>query len=254
MKNSKLKHYIADQQWPPIFSDLGMYLLSHDENGKRYLDTGLTRKQKTIRMYQNQHLCEGLRFSQPNGFPVLERYNGTVDFIFIPFTKRLKNNGKNRAVHFFIDDFNFIDRLDRDIGKVTMELSKFGAVFAPDYSLYSDVPELFIKLAIFKRQLYAAYWQQKCGFNVIPVAGLPRADALEYAFEGIPHESVIGYCGTGHNISKASRDLWLGALYELEARIKPTHILIYGDKERIPGLKTKVTFIPDFITAKLRKL
>ena len=224
----RFKHNVADRQWPTLFSNLEMFLLSHDENGKEYLDTSLTRKQKSIRMYHNLHLREGLRFSRPNGFPVLERYNGAVDFIFIPFTKRLKNNGENHAVHFFIDDLRFIGRLERDFEKVTMELSKFGAVFALDYSLYSDVPELFIKLAIFKRPLYAAYWQQICGFNVIPVAGLPRADALEYAFEGIPHESVIGYCGTGHNISKASRDLWLGGLYELEARKKPTHILIYG--------------------------
>ena len=87
---------------------------------------------------------------------------------------------------------------------------------------------------------------------MIPVAGLPRADAVEYAFEGIPENSVIGYCGTGHNMSKASRDLWIGGIYELEKRKKPELLLIYGNRQQIPGIKTPVMFIPDYITKNIR--
>lgn len=237
-----------------LFSKIELYRMSHDECGREYGCQDMTRKQKRMRSYQNLHLRSGLSFTEKNGFPIMQPYDGPVDYSFIPFTSRLRHSGKREALHFFMDDYKFENLLEKSFDKVTLQISKFDIVMAPDFSLYSDAPEPFVKTAIYKRQLYGAYWQQKCGLNIIPVAGVPRADALDYAFEGIPENSIIGYCGTGHHVSKAACDLWIGGLYELEARRNPKMILIYGKEEKIPGLDTPVIFIPDHISQNLRTL
>lgn len=237
-----------------LFSKIELYRMSHDECGREYDCQYMKRKQKYMRFYQNLHLRNGLRFTEKNGFPIMQPYDGPIDFHFISFTSRLRHSGDGEALHFFMDDYKFESLLDNRFDLVTMQISKFNIVMAPDFSLYSDAPELFVKTAIYKRQLYGACWQQKCGLNVIPVAGVPRADALEYAFEGTPENSIIGYCGAGHHISKSAYDLWIGGLYELEARRNPKMILIYGKEEKIPGLNTPVIFIPDHISQNLRTL
>ncbi|MBD5303694.1 MAG: DUF4417 domain-containing protein [Bacteroides sp.] len=240
---------------PSIFSERELYLLSHDKDGNSYADKKLRRKQKSIQRYQNLHLLNGLRCSDEYGLPILDPIREIPDLRYVSFADRHKYQGSESlyAVHFFIDDYKFENLLNRKFDKTTFELCRFGAVFTPDFSVYSDIPTEFKKTIIFKRQMYAAYWQQRCGFNVIPGVAIPDAQLIEYALDGIPDNSVLAFCGVGHKKSRSANDLWLGGIHETIKRKKPKALIIYGAEEHLKGIEIPVIYISSHIY-KLKKL
>lgn len=234
---------------PSIFSERELYLLSHDNKGHPYIEKNLSRKQRSVQQFQNLHLLQGLKRSEKYGLPIIDPVLEINDLRYVSFADRRKYQGSESlcAVHFFIDDYKFENLLDSKFEKTTFELCRFGAVFTPDLSIYSDIPTEYKKVIIFKRQLYGAYWQQKCGLNVIPCVGIPDAELLDYALDGIPENSVLAFCGIGHRKRKSARDLWLGGLYETIRRKHPIALIISGDEERLKGIDIPITYIPSHI-------
>lgn len=135
--------------------------------------------------------------------------------------------------------------------KSVFELSKFDAAFAPDFSMWLDLPDFFNKESVFKNRFDTAY-MQLCGLPTIPVASWGNADSFSYCFKGLPQNSVIAVCGLGHLRNKACDALWHFAIRELERQLHPTLILVYGPEVPMPGVKTPVRFITDFITKRFR--
>lgn len=232
-----------------LFSYKDLYLLSCDNKGIRYADRTQNRKQRSIHRYQNLHLLNGLRCSEEYGIPLIYPVREMPALRYVSFADRRKIRGDEMecGIHFFIDDYKFENILDKRFDQTTYELCKFGAVFTPDLSIYSDIPTEYKKVIIFKRQLYGAYWQQKCGLNVIPCVGIPDAELLDYALDGIPENSVLAFCGIGHCKRKSARDLWLGGLYETIRRKHPIALIISGKEERLKEIDIPITYIPSHI-------
>lgn len=201
-------------------------------------------------VYGNRHIASSLLFG--GEYPVVKPYNGPVDFEVIGFNQRKKSLGKGQAVHFFLNDRVFRCAMWEKLEKSVHELSKFDAVFAPDFSLWTDLPDVYNKLSLFQNRLCTAY-MQSCGFNVIPVASFGNADSLSYCLRGLPQNSVIAFCGVGHLRRKADDRLWHFALREIDRQLSPTLILVYGPTVPITDVKAPVRFIEDYITKKFRK-
>ena len=235
-----------------LFSTKDMYIMGHTEDGKlRWIDE-LPPKQKLKKMHENMHLMESIPFDSKGRFPQLKPYTGSVDFELVAYSDRKKHNGKNQALHFFLDDYKFRNPVWYGLEKTTFSIRNYDYYFTPDLSLWVDLPTDFCNIEnIYRTRFVGAYWQI-CGYQVIPTASWGNRDSFSYCFEGLPERSILAVCGTGHCHCSAAKRLFYIALRELEIRKHPILILIYGEEEYIPGLSTPVKFLPCFIKKRFR--
>lgn len=208
-----------------------------------------TTKRRKI-MDDNIHLMSGMRFI--NGIPCLDAYNGSVAFSHVAYHDRTKHEGKGEALHFFLDDYRFRDAVWYNLQRMTESIKKFDFVFAPDLSLWRNMPTEFFNIKnIFRSRFVAAYWQLN-GMKVIPVASWGGLDSFAYCFEGLPKNSVIGISAMGVKKSNLTFARWLYGLRRLEEEKNPSLILIYGDPVDLNGLSTPVIFMESFISNRFR--
>ena len=88
-----------------------------------------------------------------------------------------------KGVHFFVDDYQF-QRVWNQPDKYIPLLRKFGAVCAPDFSMYTDMPLAMQIYNHYRKHWLAAYWQQ-CGFTLCQ----PYVGAMNKATSGALMES-----------------------------------------------------------------
>ena len=223
--------------------------ISRAPSGRDIVTASLQANQRSELVYNNRHIAFKLLFR--GEYPIIQPYNGSTDFEVVPFTQRKKATGQGQVAHFFLHDHTFRRLMWDKLENSVHELSKFDAVFAPDFSMWVDLPEYYNKESLFKNRFDTAYMQY-CGIPTIPVASWGDAHSLSYGFKGLPQNSVIGVCGIGHLRNKAQDVLWHFAISELERQLNPTLILIYEPEVPMSNIKTPVHFIQDFITKRFR--
>jgi len=237
-----------------LFSTKEMYIMEHYKSGRsrRFDHIPLQRRRKII--YENMHLIDGMPFTTNLHYPELAPYTGTTDFVSVSYQERNKHDGKNEALHFFLDDYRFRDTVWCNLEKTTISISKFEYVYTPDLSLWRDLPtDFYNRENIYRTRFIGAYWQ-KCGYNVIPTASWGNLSSFSYCFEGLPVHSVIAVSGMGNRKSENAFNLWCYGLRRLEEAKAPILIIIYGEEVEVQGLHTPLKFVPCFIHEKLRKL
>lgn len=236
-----------------LFSRKELYEMEHNLDGSSRVVDSIPKKRRRKIIYENMHLLSGIDFAN-NRFPQLQPYNGPTDFESISFTERNKHDGKNQAIHFFLDDYKFRDVIWCNLEYTTYSLIKYDYLFTPDYSLWKNLPTDFYNVQnIYFSRFVGAYWQ-KCGFNVIPTASWGDLDSFSYCFLGLPQHSVIAVSGMGNQATLEAYNRWCYGLRRLEAAIHPTLLLIYGSEVDVPDVQTPLEFIPDFIHTKLRTI
>lgn len=237
-----------------LFPRKEMYITEHTATGSSTYVASIPKRLKRKMIHENMHLMDGMRFTPQNQFPQLEAYNGPTNFTCIPYNQRNKFDGKNQAVHFFLNDYMFRDAVWCNLEYTTYAIRHFDYYFTPDLSLWKDLPtEFYNKENVYRTRFVGAYWQ-KCGYNVIPTASWGNLNSFSYCFEGLPEYSVTGVSGMGNRKNTAAYNLWCYGLRRLEEAKSPTLIMVYGQEIDIPGLNTPVKFIPDFISTRLRTL
>ena len=65
---------------------------------------------------------------------------------------------------------------------------------------------------------------------------------------------MIAVCGIGVRGNNGALELWHIGLGELERRLHPLLIIIYGEEQDIPGLTTPVRFIQPYSKSKFQKV
>lgn len=236
-----------------LFSGLACYMLDHDERGRHILLSSLPEKQRRRFIFRNLHLAMGMDFTQQNGFPILKPYQPRdIFYDFLSFKDRCRLCRQKRAVHFFAPDETFFNAVTQRLELTTAELVACDLVFAPDISLYVDAPEFINKQSVFLSRFAAAYWQQ-CGLNVIQTATWGAASSFNYCFEGLAYGGTTAVSGIGHQQSRAATELWQQGLRELESRVHPSMIIIYGGEwNTFPDIETPICYIADYITKHFR--
>jgi len=237
-----------------LFSQKETYIMSHTERGRAtFLNTAYVRPSHY--RYDNMHFAGSLKMADYRGIsiPMMDAYTGTIDFTAFPFTKRKNLDGNKQAIHFFQHDNEFRDAVWNRLEQTSISLSRFDVLFTPDFSMYTEEFLSFNALqAVYMTRFVGAYWQQVCGFNVIPTFSFGNADSLNYSLWGLPSDSILAVCGVGVNHSRQSRQLWDYALRYVEKELSPTTIIVYGPETSVPGLHTPILFIPDYITTHFR--
>lgn len=231
-----------------------LYLMEHTTKGKslRLAHIPLKKRRKTT--YENMNLMSDMTFTPGLHYPQILPYTGSTDFILIPYGDRNKHDGKNEALHFFLDDYRFRNAVWYNLDYTTYCIGKYDYVFTPDLSLWKDLPtDFYNRENVFRTRFIGAYWQ-KCGYNVIPTASWGDLSSFSYCFEGLPTNSVIAVSGMGNRRSDDAFNRWCYGLRRLEEAVSPTLIIIYGEEVEVQGIHTPLMFIPCFIQQRLRSI
>lgn len=151
------------------------------------------------------------------------------DSKFIRFDFTLKEtHPEDKIVHFFTDDYIF-ERVWRNPERYVPLLSKFRAVIAPDFSLYTDHPRICQMYNHFKKHWCGAYWSGM-GITVIPSPSWVLGDdsCFKWCLDGEPEHSTI--CISSHGAikgDKRKRDFERGWNTVMD-RLKPERVYLFG--------------------------
>jgi hypothetical protein len=240
-----LNYYSQEYSKNTIFSRKDLYEMNCSSQGYDMQYLSLKETDRALVRQDNMYLSLGLKTAKW-GVPCMEAYTGSTEFEFVAFTKRNKCDPRHTCIHFFCYD-HLINQVWNKFETTTYSLKDFACLLTPDFSLYSDAPLSVNLHNVYKSRLIGARWQSY-GFSVIPTAGMPNAECLQFAYEGLPQNSVIAHCGVGYNKTFVSKMIWETSIRELIERKNPRLLIIYGKATKIYGVSTPILFINDEIT------
>lgn len=149
-----------------------------------------------------------------------------------------KSERKRYIVHFFIYDYKF-ERVWTYLKKNTEFLKQFGAVIAPDFSQYTDMPKA-MRIWNAWRCNFVAWWWQDNGLKVIADAHWSDEESFSWAWAGIPTRGCIAVSSKGCVLDdrKNTRlneiipvnSRFKSGLEKMVETIKPSQILWFGVK------------------------
>lgn len=137
------------------------------------------------------------------------------------------DNPEGKAVHFFIDDYQF-ERVWNNPDKYVDKLRQYVCITSPDFSPYGDMP-LATQIFNHYRKHWVARYFQECGITVIPTI---RASAdersLEFFLEGEPEESIVicssMWTSASEENYKSSKQKW----EKMIETLNPSKVFVYG--------------------------
>lgn len=236
-----------------IFSAKELYLMECQRREYNQMPKRKRSAKARMETFNNMHLAREMQFTTTYGFPILQPYQGPVDFEVYAYSERHGLAGKNQAIHFFQYDCTFDNAVWKNLESTTYELRRFDFLFTPDYSLYVDDFLWHQNIDFtYKTRFCGAYWQ-KCGFKIIPTVSWGNANSLSMSIEGLPKHSVLAVCGIGNKRSSAHLDLWRYAIRYIDEHLEPLLIIVFGEQVEVSGIHTPLKFIPDFISKHFRQ-
>lgn len=156
-------------------------------------------------------------------------------------------NPENKAVHFFIDDYQF-ERVWNRPDQYIEKLKRYKCVLSPDFSPYGDMPLATQIYNHYRKHWIARYWQEH-GITVIPTiraSSDPRS--LEFYLDGEPMNGVVAYSTMWSNVPDAehlnmNKQEWSFMILNLS----PKAVVLYGDPtDYIVESGVKLIQVPKF--------
>lgn len=215
-----------------------------------YFDTNRYMHNLQKHLYSNE-ATEG-RFEFPIMEPVHDTSILTLHWLPFNYAYCIPNEKKKHiGIHFFIDDYQF-ERVWKEPERYTEMLRPYGAVCAPDFSIYHIFPEAVRIYNAYRSNWVGRYWQQH-GLTVIPTIRWAFHDAWEWCFDGVPHNSIVARSSVGWMDDNNSINQFKAGYDEMVRRISPSHILWKG---KVPeGIDvSNLTFIEPFSPKQGRKI
>ena len=153
------------------------------------------------------------------------------------------NEPERKAVHFFIDDYQF-ERIWNNPNKYVDKLKRYACVLTPDFSPYCDMPLITQMFNHYRKHWVGAYMQAH-GVRVIPTI---RASAdersLEWFLDGEPKGGIVCISSMWTKEEEA-RDYFVNKEYkQMYEKLKPSKIYVYGNE--VEGLSGNIEYIDTF--------
>ncbi|MDO5297085.1 MAG: DUF4417 domain-containing protein [bacterium] len=151
---------------------------------------------------------------------------------------RYADNRQDKWFHFYIDDYQY-ECLWNDLRKYIPMLKQFAGGIGPDFSMYHDMKRAQ-QLWNCWRNRALAYIMQKEGILTVPNACWSDEESLEWAFDGLPEDSLLAVTTQAcMGQDYVLRQALLNGLHELVRRKHPRKLVVYGKfpeewKERFP--------------------
>ena len=174
------------------------------------------------------HYWHGAKLIGKYRLPQLE----PIQFIpknVISFNERKKiKKPENHWLDFFIDDYHY-ENFWKHPEKYFVSIRKFAGIITPDYSMFPDIlPGQNILNCTRNRVI--AYYLQKNGFNIIPVASWCSSEDFDWCFDGLPNNSSIAISSNGCLSNPYGQRILLEGINELQRQKSPFKIIVCGRK------------------------
>ena len=171
---------------------------------------------------------------------------------WVPFHKANTTEARSkRGLHFYTDDYAF-DRVWYRLERYTELLQQFAAVIAPDWSLYTDWPPA-VNIWNHYRNQFVGRWLQDHGVKVYPNICWTDEKSFEWCFLGAPKGSTVALTSQCSMMHKESRKLFIQGFHEMEKRLEPETILIYGHTIPDECQRDNIILIPTWYKTKFAK-
>lgn len=155
------------------------------------------------------------------------------------------NNPEGKAVHFFIDDYQF-ERVWNNPNRYVDKLRQYAVVCSPDFSPYGDMP-LATQIFNHYRKHWVAKYLQDRGVNIIPTIRCSTDErSLEFYLDGEPKEGIVIISSMWTN-TEETLEIFKREYKQMYDTLKPKKIFLYG--KMIDGLEGNIEVVESF-TAK----
>lgn len=151
-------------------------------------------------------------------------------------------NPKGKAVHFFIDDYQF-ERVWNNPERYVEKLKQYVCVATPDFSPYGDMPLATQIFNIYRKNWVGAFLQSK-GVTVIPTIRASTDErSLEFYLDGMPKNSIVLISNMWSQQDKESKEYFKREYDTMVKTLNPSKIFMYGREIEV---KENVEFIKTF--------
>lgn len=151
------------------------------------------------------------------------------------------------GVHFFIDDYQF-ERLWRSPELYINRLKQFDCVLTPDFSLYTDMSIATQIWNVYRSRLLGQLMQAH-GIKVIPTLQWSTKESYEFCFDGLKQGGTVAVSTIGVKRYPDATQLWKDGMTEAIKRLKPDHIILYGEPVEYDFGNIDIIRISNTITA-----
>ena len=170
---------------------------------------------------------EGVRITSDFDMPIVAPVNNVHPHNLVSFNNAKYCKDKEHSwYHFYIHDAHF-ERIWNNPDKYIPMLSQFEGGVSTDFSLYLDMPwaqQVYNSW----RNKYMAVLLQKQGKPVIPNVGWSDESSYDWAFSGIPENSILSITTQGCLRNRICKQSLFNGLHELIRRKHPPLIVVYG--------------------------
>lgn len=155
-----------------------------------------------------------------------ETFEGECEFIGFNYARGNCKNPEDKAVHFFLDDYQF-NALWINVDRYVEKLIRFRYVLTPDFSTYIDFPKAIQIYNHYRKHWVGAYLQE-AGCKVIPTISWSTLDSYDWCFDGEPEGGTVAVSSVGCMNEKAKKELFLSGYNAMIDRLHPESIIFYG--------------------------
>ena len=151
-------------------------------------------------------------------------------------------NPEGKAVHFFIDDYQF-ERIWNNPDKYVDKLKQYVAVTTPDFSPYGDMP-LATQIFNHYRKHWVGKYLQERGVNIIPTIRASTDErSLEFYLEGEPKGGVVIISSMWTN-KPETLEIFKKEYDIMYKTLQPSKVFLYG--KEVEGLEGNIEVITPF--------
>lgn len=154
------------------------------------------------------------------------------------------DNPEGKAVHFFIDDYQF-ERVWNNPNRYVEKLRQYAVVCSPDFSPYGDMP-LATQIFNHYRKHWVAKYLQDRGVNIIPtIRSSTDERSLEFYLDGEPKEGIVIISSMWTN-TEETLEIFKKEYSKMYETLKPKKVFLYG--KMIEGLEGDIEVVENFTT------
>lgn len=232
--NSDFDYDILNEELDDIFTFdmelLGFEFLFEEEEHEKHKETTQKRVANILNLENSQFEGVG-KYDIPQLEPVYE-----LDEIeeWIGFNYVLSDTNPNgKAVHFFIDDYQF-ERLWNNPDRYVDKLKQYVCVCTPDFSPYGDMPLATQIFNIYRKNWVGAYLQER-GVTVIPTIRASTDErSLEFYLDGMPKNSIVVISNMWTS-GEETMEYFKNEYKTMLETLNPSKIFVYGREMELEG-------------------
>ena len=162
------------------------------------------------------------------GFPIVRTSKDFHAEDLIPFhtCKKCLAKDRDKAVHFFLDDYKFEQVWSRPRDFVTT-FKHYGNILVPTFSVWENQPYALNLFNIYRSRWIARFYQEY-GINVLIDVRWADESTYPFCFSGIEKNSpvIVNTVGTHY---RDNRDLFKRGFEVMINSIEPSKLYVYGE-------------------------